>query len=222
MTNDFPKHFVIAQQELGTQEIVGDEDNPRVVEYQQATGLAAPDDETPWCGSFVAWVMLQSGIAYNRITAASSRSWESWGVPVDKPEIGDVVILWRHSPDSSLGHVGFYAGKTDDDRILILGGNQNNRVSVSAYSKARLIGYRRAPGLMEAAMSDQAKPALKFAEYNKLTFGVVGAAMATLAIKFIESNYGITFSGDEQTALTLVISWLLTWLVPNAPRLGGK
>jgi hypothetical protein len=33
----------------------------------------------------------------------------------------------------SVGHVGFFAGMTEDGRMLVLGGNQNNQVNITAY-----------------------------------------------------------------------------------------
>jgi len=35
--------------------------NSRILEYHQTTTLKATTDETPWCSSFVNWVMIQSG-----------------------------------------------------------------------------------------------------------------------------------------------------------------
>jgi len=142
MKYDIPKHYTIALGELGQREIVGSKHNPRIIEYHAATGLAATDDETSWCGSFVAWCMLQSGVKYDSKKAAAARSWLSFGAPVDEPEIGDLVILWRVSPSDWRGHVGFYDGQTKNN-ILILGANQDNEVSVKSYPKSQLLGYRR-------------------------------------------------------------------------------
>ena len=41
-----PKWYQLATAELGQQEIRGAKHNPRIVSYQQATGLRATDDET--------------------------------------------------------------------------------------------------------------------------------------------------------------------------------
>lgn len=61
----------------------------------------------------------------------------------------DVVIFKRGGgnqpgPDviNAPGHVGFYAGIQGKD-ILVLGGNQNDTVSISGYAKSRLLGVRR-------------------------------------------------------------------------------
>jgi hypothetical protein len=61
----------------------------------------------------------------------------------------DVVTLKRGGgrqpgPDviEAPRHVGFYAG-TEGERILVLGGNQRNSVSIARYAKSRLLGVRR-------------------------------------------------------------------------------
>jgi len=128
----------IAERELGTKEIKGGEHNPRVVEYHQATSLGASDDETPWCSSFVAWVVEQAGVVGTN--SAAARSWLDWGVPVDTPEPGCIVVLKRGN-SSWQGHVGFYAGETES-AVEILGGNQSDEVNLTLYPKTRVLGYR--------------------------------------------------------------------------------
>jgi uncharacterized protein (TIGR02594 family) len=133
-----PKWHAIATAELGTQEIAGAKNNPRIVEYQRATGLAARDDETPWCGSFVAWCLSKAKQPYNVMTAARARAWMEWGRELKRPTLGCVVVFRR----AGGGHVGFYAGEASGDRILVLGGNQGNAVSIKPYPRAQLLGYR--------------------------------------------------------------------------------
>jgi len=133
-----PKWYAVATAELGTQEIVGTDHNPRIVEYQRATGLAARDDETPWCGSFVAWCLAKAKQPYNLMTAARARAWMEWGRELKRPTLGCVVVFTR----AGGGHVGFYAGEASGDRILVLGGNQRNAVSIKAFPRDGLLGFR--------------------------------------------------------------------------------
>jgi len=65
----------------------------------------------------------------------------------------DVVILSRGSgpqPDASVlnapGHVGFFAGWGTDGRIMILGGNQGDTVSIAPFDVSRVLGIRRIRG----------------------------------------------------------------------------
>ena len=134
-----PNWLQIAEKEVGTKEIAGDQDNPRIVEYAQATSLRASDDETPWCSSFVNWCVMQAGIT--RTNSAAARSWCTWGRSLGAPALGCVVVLSR-PPNPAQGHVAFCAGLVGTDRIALLGGNQGNAVSVATYPKSRVVAYR--------------------------------------------------------------------------------
>lgn len=141
---DFPDSetpwFEIAKREEaeGVDEIRGARDNPRIVEYHQSTTLKATDDETPWCSSFVNWCMQQAGIQGTR--SASARSWLRWGQTLRDPRPGCIVVL-RRGNNPAQGHVSFYFGDAGD-RVLLLGGNQNNQVNISSYPKAQVLSYR--------------------------------------------------------------------------------
>jgi uncharacterized protein (TIGR02594 family) len=132
--------FEAAMQEmaLGVDEIPGPEDNPRIVGYHQTTTLAAEDDETPWCSSFVNWCVQQTGLQGTK--SASARSWLGWGRELPAPQRGCIVVLSRGS-HAQQGHVGFYH-EDAGERILVLGGNQGNRVNISSFLKSRVLSYR--------------------------------------------------------------------------------
>lgn len=137
---DLPDWYVLARQEMeaGVEEISGEQDNPRIVEYHQCTSLKATDDETAWCSSFVNWCMTRSGIAGTN--SAAARSWLNWGQALDSPKEGCVTIFSRGNKPWQ-GHVALYTGETSG-HILVLGGNQGNEVNISSYRKSRLLGYR--------------------------------------------------------------------------------
>jgi uncharacterized protein (TIGR02594 family) len=134
-----PPWLRIARAELGQKEIAGPAANARIVQYFSATRLAPQaGDETPWCSAFACWVMEQAGIPSP--ARANARSWLSWGKALTRPRLGCVVVLQRGN-DLSQGHVAFWVG-AQKDRVLLLGGNQGNAVSVSAYPVFRVLGYR--------------------------------------------------------------------------------
>lgn len=137
-----PPWIVTGLEELasGVEEIPGRDHNARILEYHQTTGLGASDDETPWCASFVNWCLDQVGVAGTG--SARARSFESWGR--EAPEwipFGAIVVLWRGSPDARTGHVGFLLDR-DASGLMILGGNQGNRVCIDRYPATRLVGLR--------------------------------------------------------------------------------
>ncbi|MCH2045117.1 MAG: TIGR02594 family protein, partial [Saprospiraceae bacterium] len=128
-----PNWIKVAEGELGVKEIVGSAHNPRVVEYHSTTG-GWKDDETPWCASFVTWVMKKAGVDGGFGTAWAN-SWKNFGKATDgnKPAYGAVGVLARH--------VGFVVGK-QGNHILLLGGNQGNMVKISKYSVSKFVAFR--------------------------------------------------------------------------------
>ena len=135
-----PVEFAFRELLAGIAEVPGPGDNPRIGEYLATVGLG-PDDETAWCSAFANWCHQQAGVAGSG--APNARSWMHWGLPAAEPRLGDVVVLWRGSLTGWEGHVGFWAGG-GLGAVLILGGNQGDRVSIAAYSRERVLGYRRA------------------------------------------------------------------------------
>lgn len=113
-------------------------ENPRIVEYHATTGQPG-DDEIPWCSSFVNWCVQQAG--GKGTGSARARSWLGWGRP-DAPRPGTICVLWRGSPTSATGHVGFLLDH-DEYGVYLLGGNQGNRVSVRRYPKSQVLSYRK-------------------------------------------------------------------------------
>ena len=132
----------IALNQYALKEIKGKEDNPLIIEMFNALGFDGKElkDETSWCAAFANWCLKVGGYQYTG--KLNARSFLDLPGETDKPELGDIVIFWRESPDSWKGHVGFYI-KERDGWIHTLGGNQSNQVKVSAYAKGRLLGYRR-------------------------------------------------------------------------------
>ena len=130
----------VAFGEYGVSELHGSEHTERILEYHSTTGLDAHDDETSWCASFVGWTMLKAGLASTG--KANARSYLDWGA-LSAPQRGAVCVLWRGSPDSWMGHVGFVTELDwDGMRVQLLGGNQRDSVSTQWYPMARVLGYR--------------------------------------------------------------------------------
>lgn len=142
--------YDLAQRFVGIGEIAGPQHQPFVQWCHSLVGLGTDQpDETAWCSSFanaVAWMLRLP-----RSKSAMARSWLGVGTPIELHEAVpgfDVVIFWRGKPDAPTGHVGFFAGVEREnvlgkDLVLVLGGNQGDRVSVAPYPKDRLLGIRR-------------------------------------------------------------------------------
>ena len=138
-----PLWLSFAREEIGTREVPGDGDNPRIIKYWNDAGLSAVadgQDEVPWCAAFVGAMLArgrQSGSG-----AANARSYQGWGRKLITPCLGAVVVLSR-PPHAWQGHVGIYLG-TDlgRGRVRIVGGNQADAVSIADFSIERVLGYR--------------------------------------------------------------------------------
>lgn len=138
-----PLWLAMAKREMdtGVDEIAGPTDNPRIVEYHRTTTLRATDDETFWCSSFVNWCVIQARL--EGTDSAAARSWLQWGQPLERGRQGAVTVF-RRSASPTAGHVGFYWGSAKD-RVLVLGGNQGDQVSIKGYPKKDLLGFRWPP-----------------------------------------------------------------------------
>jgi uncharacterized protein (TIGR02594 family) len=141
--------MAIATGEVGVSELAGPgQDNKRIVEYHGATSLLAKDDATPWCSSFVNWVMKKAG--HRGTNNALARSWLDWGEPLSSPRYGAITVVKRRGAQSDAAtgsttgfHVAFYVGSTAT-HIELLGGNQGDSVKISKYplSAYELHGFR--------------------------------------------------------------------------------
>lgn len=134
------KILIASLSQIGIKAIIGNQDNPEVLKYFRALGFGSLKDETAWCSAFMNWVAKEANV--ERSGQLTARSWLTVGHSITTPEMSDVVVYWRDNPNSWKGHVGIFI-RESNGWIYTLGGNQNNQVGISAYPKARLLGYRR-------------------------------------------------------------------------------
>lgn len=136
-----PKWLKLARAEIGVKEWKGRRHNPRILAYwTDAGGPQFDTDETPWCAAFVNAMLERSGVRGTK--AGLARSFENWGKKIETPRLGCAVVFWRNSRKSGSGHVGFFIGYDGAGRLLILGGNQSDGVSVAAFSDDKVLSYR--------------------------------------------------------------------------------
>lgn len=144
MTAAIPLWFSVAAAELGVHEIPGVAANPRVLEYlRTCPNLPASmraSDETANCSAFVNWCLMRAGI--HGTNSASARSWLNWGVKLDEPKLGCVVVLSYDVAGPKAGHVGMFTRFQSAKALHLLGANQGDRVCGRDYDVARVLGYR--------------------------------------------------------------------------------
>lgn len=103
-----------------------------------------------WCAAFAHHVLdvmgVDSGIeGFNRVRA---RKYAAVGVRVDgydNAQSGDLIVRTGRN-----NHVGFFVGLSGPDHVLVLGGNQDNTVSVKRYHRNHFQHIRRLENVQDA------------------------------------------------------------------------
>lgn len=134
---DEPLWLRIARADLGVAEIPGKDTAPAIRKWLIELKAWWTDDETPWCATAVAHWMRQAGEELP-LHWYRARAWLDWGVPLVRATVGAVVVFAREGG----GHVGLVVGQDQRYRLLVLGGNQGDRVSIAPFPFDRVIGYR--------------------------------------------------------------------------------
>tara|TARA_Y100001973_G_scaffold106643_1_gene186062 strand:- start:8928 stop:9578 length:651 start_codon:yes stop_codon:yes gene_type:complete len=139
-SDERPSWLNVAFSYLGLKEIKGSKHNEEILEFWRRIGVPFKDDETPWCAGYVGGVLEESAIQSSR--SAAARSYVNWGVGLEGPAVGCVVVFWRGSPQGWSGHVGFVVGKDQRGNLMVIGGNQGDAVNVKPFDTSRVLAYR--------------------------------------------------------------------------------
>jgi len=148
--------FQLAQRFVGIKEIAGSINHPQIMAMLKLDVSWPSNDEVSWCSAFTNYICWL--LRLPRTKSLWARSWLTIGKPIidfreAKAEY-DIVILTRGKDPqpgadiiSAPGHVGFFAGleitKPIADKIYVLGGNQNDEVSVKSFPTSQILGIRR-------------------------------------------------------------------------------
>lgn len=126
----------------GLTEVLGPKSDPTILAMLKEMGYdnSADDSNIAWCSAALNYFCKKLG--YERSGSLAARSWLKMPVVVLKPELGDIVVFWRVSPSDWQGHVGLYINH-DLKYVYTLGGNQSDSLIISAYSRDRVLGYRK-------------------------------------------------------------------------------
>lgn len=121
-----PAWFTSAKKEIGVHE-VGDNAGPNVQRYAEWAHCGGQG--MPWCAIFANAMLEHNGVPGTRSPLARSFEHSEHFVRLAAPALGCIVTFWRGSPQSGLGHVGFYAGE-HAGLIMTLGGNESDMVKM--------------------------------------------------------------------------------------------
>jgi uncharacterized protein (TIGR02594 family) len=137
-----PRILIEALKYLGVKEIVGTKHNPVILNWAKELDIenVYNSDEIAWCGLFMAYVCHKAGLetGFTNQQSLWALNWNKFGAKTSVAMLGDVLTFKRKSG----GHVGIYVGE-DDACYHVLGGNQNNSVSIVRIEKTRISQIRR-------------------------------------------------------------------------------
>lgn len=167
--------------------------------FFQTAGFSLDPRQTAWCAAFANAALAQAGIEGTGSLAA--RSFETWGEGVDPSQAmpGDVAVFSRPEGGPNAGHVGFFAGYNPDGSIRVLGGNQGNSVSYADMPASQLLGFRRAPQMLEQSATMLANTATGFTSDFSGSLGQIASGTA---------NAGGGFLGAFGGALNSIVGGL--------------
>lgn len=133
-----PRWLGVARAQIGLAEIPGPKHNKTILNWLTRLRAWWSNDETPWCGVFVAYCMQEVGLPFPKYYMRA-KDWAPWGVGISAQRLapGAVLVFERKGG----GHVGFYVGE-DATHYYVLGGNQSNAVNISKIAKSRLVASR--------------------------------------------------------------------------------
>lgn len=133
-----PKWLAEARKHLGMREIPGPRHNATILGWLRKLRAWWKDDETPWCGTFVAHCLQETGLPVIK-NWFRAKEWASYGLALRGNNVapGAILVFVREGG----GHVGFYVGE-DASFYFVLGGNQSNGVNIMKLAKARCIAIR--------------------------------------------------------------------------------
>ena len=148
-----------ARRHIGLAEIAGPKHNQTIIKWLKDLKSSWLDDETAWCGTFVAHCLQTAGFQRGSVNSRSKTyksgtkappgfypfNWyaaleyiKEGGVKLDKPCYGCVAVKSREGG----GHVTFVVGKTPTGKLICLGGNQSNKVCYALYNDSDFQEFR--------------------------------------------------------------------------------
>ena len=101
-----------------------------------------------WCAAFINAALRENGYSGSEYVTENTllaRGFLDYGVKVDEPQVGDIVVL-RRGTEGWQGHVGFYVDQKEINGTLyyaLLSGNNNESVDIDWFSTRKVIGVRR-------------------------------------------------------------------------------
>lgn len=130
-----PKWLDEAFRYRGLKEIPGKQHNPLIVKWLIALKAWWREDETPWCGTFVAHCLQTVGLPIPKNWFRAG-DYATYGTPVSFIGTAYTIPFGAICVKSRKGgnHVFFAVARSADGKVVYgLGGNQSNMVNIAAF-----------------------------------------------------------------------------------------
>ena len=131
LPSDAPPWMPVGWKEIGTHELPENR-GPAIRRY--ITGGKCGTEGDPWCAIFENFMLESCGLPGTRSPSSQSFRHHPEFVQLDGPAYGAIVVFWRGSPHTGLGHVGNYVGERGRF-IATLGGNENDQVEIELLAR---------------------------------------------------------------------------------------
>lgn len=125
-----------ARKHISLRELPGPKHNATILSWLKQLGAWWKDDETPWCGTFVAHCLTIASRAVPK-DWYRAKAYLDYGTRLSKPAYGCIAVKSRVGG----GHVFFVIGELEDGSIVGIGGNQGNQVSIARFRKDSIDAY---------------------------------------------------------------------------------
>lgn len=138
-----PLWLVEARRHLGQREVPGQGSNPWIlglwatIPWIWSTVTRKDDTLLPWCGAFVRLCLVVAGLTPPKNWFRASE-YMAYGANVGYPAVGAIGVI----KNGKQWHVGFVVGRDHAGNIILLGGNQNDSVKLSAFKPELFKAYR--------------------------------------------------------------------------------
>ena len=88
-----------------------------------------------WCARFMNMVLQREG--YRGTGSDMARSFASYGQRISGPQVGAIAVMGRRGG----GHVGIISGIDAQGNLIMISGNNRNRVREAPVSRSRIYAY---------------------------------------------------------------------------------
>lgn len=151
-----PLWIIAGRKKIGEREIVGPKHNSWIANGWARLGAKwFNDDETPWCGFFVADCLNEAGLPYPK-DFSRAKSFATFGTACPA-QLGAIGVKSR----TGGGHVFFIIGETLDGKFYkVLEGNANNMVRIGDIPKGVVSDIRWPAGVALPAPAARYLPKL--------------------------------------------------------------